>query len=238
MIRRTLIVTRPEGKIAEDPKCDGIEIINVPVTRLEDLPFNADEFHSFDPDIVIVTSSRSAETMGKHIELFGQSRIYVSIGSITQQALKSLGLESLVPLEQTSAGVINLLRQNDWITRKIALVSSQQSNMVIRDFLQNEGYNYRLFTLYRSVALDPLDLLKHLESGCLGIVITSSQEAETILNERTLSEQLIRTGTRIFAIGKTTAETIRKMGFTPAVPVGNSILQDLVCQVKEKYLQQ
>ncbi|MEM0157135.1 MAG: uroporphyrinogen-III synthase [Thermoplasmataceae archaeon] len=237
MSGRTLIVTRPEGKATEDLKCEGLEIINVPVTRLEDVPFNTDEFRSFNPDIVIVTSSRSADIMDKNTGLFGPNRIYVSIGRITRQALKSIGLDSVVPHEQTSAGIIQLLERNAWKTSRIALITSQQSNMIVRDFLQKKGYNYRLFTVYRSVALDSSALSKYMKRGCLGIVVTSSQEAETILKDHTLSEQISKAETRIFAIGKTTADTIRKMGFAPAEPVGSSILQDLICQIRERYLQ-
>ena len=233
----TLIITRPEGKATEDVNCAGIETVNVPVTQLEDLPFDVKAFRSFDPEIVVVTSARGAETIRANIGSFGSGRTYVSIGKITGDALKSIGLNSLVPEEQTSGGIVELIKHNEWKPRRIALLSSQQSNMVVRDFLLREGYDFKLFTVYRSVPLDLSGLLKYLSEGCLGVVMTSSQEAEIILKDRPVAAAIRNTGTRIFAIGKITADTIKKMGFTPAEPVGKSILKDLVCQIRERYLE-
>lgn len=237
MTGRTLIVTRPEGKATEDINCPGIEIVNVPVTRLEELPFDAGEFETFNPEIAIVTSARGADTIRSNIGSFRSVHTYISIGKITSNALKSLGLDSLVPHDQTSGGIVELIRHNDWKSRKIVLLSSQQSNMVVRDFLLQEGYDFKLFIIYRSVPLDLSGLLGYIHGGCLGIVITSSQEAEIILKDQPVATTIMNTGTRIFAIGKTTADTIKKSGYTPADPVGKSILKDLVCQIKQKYLE-
>ena len=237
MIGNTLIVTRPEGKAAGNINCPGMEIVNVPVTRLEELPFDTDTFRSFNPEIVIVTSARGADTIRSNIGSFGNGRAYISIGKITGDALRSIGLDSMVPDDQTSSGIVELIRRNGWKSHRIALLSSQQSNMVIRDFLLKEGYDFKLFTIYRSVPLDLSVLLKYILGGCLGIIITSSQEAEIILKDQPVVSAIMNTGTLIFAIGKTTADTINKSGYTPADPVGKSVLKDLVCQIREKYLE-
>lgn len=99
-----------------------MEIVNVPVTRLEELPFNTDTFRSFNPEIVIVTSARGADTIRSNIGFFGTDRTYISIGKITGDALRSIGLDSLIPDDQTSSGIVELIRRNDWKSRRIALL--------------------------------------------------------------------------------------------------------------------
>ena len=70
-----------------------------------------------------------------------------------------------------------------------------KSNMIVRDFLLKEGYDFKMFTIYRSVPLDLSSLLKYILGGCLGIIITSSQEAEIILKDQPVVSAIMNTGT-------------------------------------------
>lgn len=227
-----VVTTRPEEKNSP-VSCGGLDVINYPVTELVRLPVDWDAIRNFHPDVLIFTSEYSASIACPLVKKFSNAEI-ISIGNATAKALLKCGIRSQVPEVRASAGVVSLIKQRSWGGKRFALFSSAKSNMIIRDFLISGGYDFRFFPIYDAIAKDLSGLPGLLaREGCLGIVFTSSQEAEIVLGNSYIAKLLKTRGLKTYAIGTVTARTMEAFGFTATEPRGNSDLKELICRIAE-----
>ncbi len=227
-----VVTTRPREKNSS-LSCDGLDVINYPVTELVRLPVDWDAIRNFRPEIMIFTGEYSVSIACPLVREFRGAEI-ISIGRATAMAITRCGAASTVPESMTSDGVVALIKEKGWGRKRFALFSSAKSNMIIRNFLDSGGYDYRFFPLYDAVARDLSGLPGLLSSpGCLGIVFTSSQEAELVLRDNHIAGLLKTNGLKAFAIGTVTARSMESLGFEVAEPRGNSDLGELICKIAQ-----
>lgn len=230
MTKRFIVTTRPADK-DEPLDCPGLDVENFPVTELVPLPVDWDSLISFHPQVLIFTSSYSAKIACHMLQKFPDAE-KVSIGRATAEAILECGAQSYVPSIMTSEGVVALISEKAWHGKRIAIFSSAKSNMIIRNFLASGGYDFRFYALYDSVEKDLSGLPQLLtRPGCVGIIFTSSQEASIVLQQSSVSNFIKSHGVKTYAIGPVTAMTMKKLGFPPADPQGNSDLVELLCRI-------
>ncbi len=242
-MKQKIITTRPEGKPVDNIVGVCFEIINIPVTKIvPKREIETGRIEEFGPTVGVFTSSRGAEIF---LSLFPENHLpgmkAVAIGEKTAEVLSDKYDAVLVPEEKTSIGVNILL--DDIITEKdrIALFSSAKSNGIILKHLQEKKWPHLLVELYDAEPIDIEPLLREFsKSDCFGILVTSSMEADAIFNERNgkcLPVQGLF-GKHIFAIGKTTAETLHSIGVPVSSPIGASRIEGLLKDIELEYCSQ
>ena len=233
--RNFLITTRPAEKNRQTANASCFEIKNVPLTRIVR---NAnpkklkEQLEKYSPNIVVLTSSIGSEILLK-AEICG-IRTIMCIGKRTAEPFLRSGLEVLVPIEQNSSGLIELISLQSRKESRIALCRSKQHNTLLDDYLASEGYNYRCFDLYEIEELHSSNLERMLfNKECKGLILTSSMEAVSLahlLGNDVHSKEF--SDKTIFCIGKPTYETARRQGFDCEMLNKKAMLRQLL----RKYL--
>ena len=226
-----LVSTRPEGKYSAPKRRYCFSLVNVPVTEVHPADaFTIDEFLRFNADVSVFTSSVGSSLF---LEKFGlqpvQGTSILCIGRETARPFIEAGAEVTLPANHDSAGLAELLAEK-YSNRRIALLTSDSSNLKLRDFLDREHFIYRYFTLYRVGKLRP-DLSVIGKDDCIGVLLTSPIEASVVI------EFLRESGIRpppIYAIGRTTADYIETLGFTVSAEVPNSSFAEALSIIDNK----
>lgn len=235
-----IITTRPEqkGNSVVSSRC--FDIMNIPVTSLKvNTKLNFSEIREFDPDIAIFTS-----TFGSRIflELDGSTLKdnvkIIAIGSKTAEVLSERYKDVIVPGEQTSTGVVSTLKEIMRVGEKIALFVSSKSNGLIDRYLKSIGAKHHTYELYLAEIVHKNNLTERiLDRECFGIVVTSSYEARAIFSEILNANQRREaiSGCHIFAIGKTTAETLLELDIPVSEPIGQSNIKKLIEEIDKSF---
>lgn len=238
---RFIITTRPEEKTIPAISSRCFEIVNIPVTRLRvNSKFSIAEISEFNPDIAIFTSTYGSEIFldaGGKAALGHETKI-IAIGNRTADVLEKTFPDVIVPEEQTSKGVVNVLRGMVEGRKKVALFVSSKSNGIIDQYLSEAGINHITSELYFSDVLQRKDFIDaSLKEECFGIILTSSYEAKVIFTKMLDKEQRdeVVSRCRIFAIGKTTAETLLELGIQVSKPSGKSNLEKLIREIDNTF---
>ena len=242
-MKQKIITTRPMGKSASGLAEECFEIVNVPVTKLvPKKDMDTGKIEEFDPTVGVFTSSRGAEIF---LSLFPGNRFsgmkMVAIGEKTAEILSGRYGQVVVPDEKTSHGVNALLDGIISGKDRIVLFSSAKSNRIVLEHLREKNWQHMMVELYDAEEMRIEPLLKVFSGGdCFGMIVTSSMEADLIFNKQngkclTAGEL---SGKHIFAIGRTTAETLEKLGIPVSNPVGKSNLKGLLRDIELEYCPQ
>ncbi len=242
-MKRRIITTRPEEKVDSTYSGDCLEVVNIPVTKLvTNSEIDIESINNFNPTIGVFTSTKGVNiflSIGPEKWLSGMK--VVAIGEKTAGILSSQYGKVFVPERKTSRGVNELL--DGMVNRedRIVLFTSSKSNGIILDHLERRGWRYISIELYDAVTLDIEPLITEISKDeCIGIVVTSSMEARALFHKEKLktqtSDKII--GKHIFAIGKTTEETLRELNIPISEPIGNSNLEELLRNIEKIYCKQ
>ena len=236
--RNFLITTRPAEKNRETANASCFEIKNVPLTRIvgkANPKTLRDQVEKYSPDFVVLTSSIGSEIFLK-AAIPGSFRI-MCIGKRTAEPFLRAGLEVLVPIEQNSSGLIELISLQSRKESRIALCRSKQHNTILDEYLASEGHNYRYFDLYEIEELHSPGLQEMLfKKECKGLILTSSMEAVSLahlLGNGIHSKEF--GNKRIFCIGKPTYETATRQGFDCEVLNNEGDIEAILEEICKKY---
>lgn len=242
-MKRYLITTRPILKKDEqtDGKCFGI--LNVPVTELSpNRGFNPVAEREFSADYSIFTSSYGVELFFGHFSSsMGKSTVPVAIGNRTAQSIRNRGFTPVVPDEKTSTGVVKFLEKHLERGNRVSLFVSSKSNGIIQSYLEKNGISHMISVLYSAEILHENSFLERaLDSHTFGVIITSSFEARAIFKGLLNKEQIkeLTETKKIFSIGKTTTEELKKLGIKVDLPQGESDLEKLIMAIEKEYCNQ
>ena len=236
--RNFLITTRPAEKNRQTANASCFEIKNVPLTRIVR---NAnpkklkEQLEKYSPNIVVLTSSIGSEILLK-AEMCGIHTI-MCIGKRTAEPFLRSGLEVLVPIEQNSSGLIELISLQSRKESRIALCRSKQHNSILDEYLASEGYNYRCFDLYEIEELHSPVLQRMLfNKECKGLILTSSMEAVSLahlLGNDVHSKEF--SDKTIFCIGKPTYETATRQGFDCEMLNNEGDVEAIIEEISKKH---
>lgn len=242
-MKRFVITTRPSVKESGHHEDVGsLRVINIPVTKLEpNRLFSPSAVQDFEPDIAIFTSTYGAEIFLKEVteEMCRDVRA-IAIGKKTAATLKERYPDIEVPDTETSEGVTKLLGQALKEKDRVVLFVSSRTNGLISKYLDDHNVRCLSIELY---AAEPVKDGKFFgqasKEGCLGVVFTSSYEVNVVFNEILSEEEKSRLAERIkfFAIGRTTAGTMEKLGVEVSHPLGESDLEKLLKDIEKTYLE-
>lgn len=238
MMSRFIVTTRPLGKEYGEITSNCFKILNLPVTKLSvNSDFTPSELMEYEPDIAIFTSTFGAQLILESPEIILKPGTQIiAIGSKTSEILSNRYSEVIVPQEQTSKGVITVLRKSLRGKERVALFVSSRTNGLIDRYLSETGIDHLTIELYDAEILPGKDFVKHLTSeNCFGLIVTSSFEARVIFNGLLKEEdkRTVLSRCHIFAVGKTTADALSKLGITVSHPVGNSDIGKLVAEIEK-----
>ncbi len=230
MKTRFIITTRPEAKYRNPGKNYSFRVVNIPVSEIvSDRTFSLEDFHSFRADVLVFTSSVGASIF---LEKFGRSALgnsqILCIGRDTAEPFLSSGMEVSLPETFDSRGLIRLIGSK-FRGRRIALLRSDKANSELTDFLAAHNYDFMEFTLYRVKRIES-DLSALNDTGCAGILMTSSFEASIVI------DYMERERTRIpnlYAIGSTTAEFLKSKGYSVVGEVPNSNFLEALAEIEK-----
>ncbi|EQD28195.1 uroporphyrinogen-III synthase, partial [mine drainage metagenome] len=152
---------------------------NIPLTRIV---YNQDpgtlkiSVEAYAPSLVIVTSSIGANVF-LSAGIVGDFAI-MCIGRRTAEPFSALKRNVLVPGEENSMGLIDLVSHYTRDRTRIALCRSQKHNTELDEFLSSNGYDYRCFDLYDIEEVRSSNVVNEfMTENCRGIILTSSMEA-------------------------------------------------------------
>ncbi|EQD72762.1 uroporphyrin-III C-methyltransferase, partial [mine drainage metagenome] len=161
---------------------------------------------------------------------------FLSIGNYTAKALRTIGIESIVPDSKTSDGIINFLNKNVNPDSRILLLRSNMGNKSIDNFLRSRNLRYfelRLYDIYEDKfgieAIVPMIQCSNL----IGVIITSSFEATVFLGMLKREKIELRENIVIFVIGSPTYDTFRKLGYKGKIIIGYSDFDALIVRIKK-----
>lgn len=231
---RIILTTRPLEKFYPVNAPEGFSIVNIPLTEIRELPVDWDHIWASAPQVLVFTSTVGARIFLDHE---GGNSLkdpeVIAIGNATAQELSRRFHGIAVPSRQSSDGIVELLRTEKYSGKTVALFSSAKSNRIIQNYLSANGFQYIQCDLYDAVPVRKNELNDYLSrNDVVCVIITSSHEAR-LFREIAGSRATLKP---LFAIGETTARTMRDLGISPSEPVGNSDLSSLVQEVCRKFL--
>ncbi|TRM93498.1 uroporphyrinogen III synthase [Sulfolobus sp. A20-N-G8] len=180
---------------------NGIEIINIPLFKVECIQYNLPEdVEMFD---ALAFTSRNAVRCFKDVNLIKDLKVY-AIGDETAISIKErFGICPIVPKKFTSMELAEKILRDG--VRTLIAVRSKLANNDMRKTLENkiryiEVYDYDLSTIYNNI-----ELAGKLISNCEvdGIAITSSSIARVIA--KYINKECM---TKIFSIGPVTSRVL------------------------------
>ncbi|MEM0158120.1 MAG: uroporphyrinogen-III synthase [Thermoplasmataceae archaeon] len=220
-----IITTRPIEKAIPAYSVLCLDVVNIPLTSLVPIPIDTGFVMGFNPEVCIFTSEYGANL---YANLFGpafKESIAVAIGQATASAISGLFRNVMVPEEMTSTGVTDILESKHLLHRRIALFTSEKSNMVIERFLMDRSARYCRMDLYRPVPIDHTIIVDYIaREGFAGVLVTSSYELDLL--KETLKDRI--SSIPVFVIGKTTLERAEELKLSVREPIGKSNIKELL----------
>ncbi|MHB8361191.1 MAG: uroporphyrinogen-III synthase [Thermoplasmataceae archaeon] len=239
--KKLVLSTRPIEKWVDDTNNDLFEVINVPLSTLSQVEIGDEDLRmvkEFAPNIIILTSSYGVKVFIEKLwnKIPFEKVQFLSIGNYTAKALRTIGIESIVPDSKTSDGIINFLKINVNPNSRILLLRSNMGNKSVDNFLRSRNLRYFELKLYDICedksgieAIVPLIQCSNL----IGVIITSSFEATVFLDTLRREKIELRENVVIFVIGSTTYDTFRKLGYEGKIITGYSDFDALIVQIKK-----
>lgn len=236
--KKYIVTTRPASKFkpVEGEFC--FSIVNIPLTevKLRDLPEVKDEILEFNPDIIITTSELSSERLVK-IDFSGKLDFFIAIGDKSAAPLKGTGIQTLIPEEKTSSGIVELLSSMDLASRRIALCRSSVHSMIIDRYLAQSGIEFRSIDIYDIHKTGQEDIISQIEDpACVGVLVTSSMEAKLLVElANTAGKPALLDRKSVFSIGKPTTNTLTELGISVELLKTQSSIEQILLEIKEKH---
>ena len=189
----------------------GFQPVSVPVLSTEYLdnmpPFPAEV------DAVVVTSRRSVEALARWPEKVTEllqifpSATWFAVGPATAEALSNLGIN--VDLKETghaSALAASVIESG---VGRVLFLAGEPHRPELSGVLKSNGISVNILTLYRSYPVVPFELSRKPRADWA--VFFSPRGTETALRVPGMDWSVIRKA----AIGRTTADTLRSLGWSP-----------------------
>lgn len=234
--RKFIASTRPAEKfiIPDEELC--VDIMNVPLTVIDEVDFPESEIakmKGFDPDAVAFTSKRGADIYFSVIEpqLHGKERTYYGIGEPTCRSVEENGYRCIAPEKRDSEGLGMFLADREKGSR-VLLFRSGQANSFLDEILSEAGVEFMNVTAYNVRQIARPDTAPFRDPDCFGVIFTSSMEVEAFANlfgERL--NEFADSGTMFFTIGRFTAQTMEKHSIPVSEPHGNSDFEGLLKEI-------
>lgn len=240
---RFIITTRPAEKVRKAAHTETFEIINCPLTSMNEVrptPEALALLREFQPKVIVLTSEYGAEIFFKdysHLLNLKDSR-FIAIGPSTARIIEKYGYEPQIPEKKDSYGIAELIGKTAEKDERVGLFRSNKPNRFLDNFLTNEGFEFIDFILYEIKEEKSAGILEFLKSEkCFGVILTSSLEAEIFRKIVQIAGILdyVNNRIKVFPIGKRTLETMDKLGIKPSEPFGDSDLDDLIGEISKQY---
>lgn len=207
---------RPKEKF-KPINIDGVEIDNVPLTKIVYNRIDIESIAKEHFDYVIFTSSIAVDAFKsqfKNYEEFLKGSNVISIGSKTSDAL---GLKSTIPKIQSSKGIIDLVKNNS----SILLVRSENGNPYLIKKLKERASRLTIINAYGSVYMDKdfKNIYEALKNGNYdAIIFTSSMIFNTYIKIFSqYGDPLEILPGLVLAIGDETSRSMKRYNLNPIV---------------------
>jgi len=211
-----IIMFRPEEKF-KDIEIDQVSIKNVPLTKIVYNKIETNILKNYKFDYVIFTSSIAVESFMKQCPDYGNFLNGKQIIAIGTKTSESLGLKVRVPANQSSEGIINILKNNS----NVLLVRSENGNPYLVNKLKQKSRNLFVINAYKSILLneDFTETYQALKNGDFDAVIfTSSMIFNSYISIFSLYGKPLEILPEIvLAIGSETARSMKKYNLNPVV---------------------
>ena len=190
--------------------------------------------------IVIFISVAAVEFAEKLMQIsLWSAPIFIAVGSATQQALKALGINALVPDKHDSDGVLALLPLKNVQNKNVMIVRGDGGRELIADALRQRGAAVHYFESYRRVWRNyPQKIIKtwhQQEINC--ILITSNALLEFIVNLIKDSDPYWQQQCLWVVASQRIAENAKNMGIQRVVNANGAnttaIIRALACELND-----
>lgn len=206
-----IINTRPKERaqiLSNGLKGRGYQVFELPLLDLVSLPLDLtlqQQFVRFlDAELVVVVSPIAVTLGMQYYQALNlpmhllQEKHWICVGQATQAKLQEYGIQSESPKVETSEGMLQLPRLNDFNYHNIAFWRGIGGRTLMMRSLQDKGINVLNMLLYQRIMPDYSREISHQVAQCLpaGVLITSEASWENWLslcvNDQLLSDQLSR----------------------------------------------
>ena len=190
--------------------------------------------------IVIFISVAAVEFAQKLMPIsLWPAEIVIAVGSATQQALKALDINALVPEKHDSDGVLALLPLKNVQNKNVLIIRGDGGRELIADALRQRGATVHYFESYRRVWRNyPQKIIKTWHQRQINcILITSNALLEFIVNLIKDSDPYWQQQCLWVVASQRIAENAKTMGIQRVVNANGAntiaIIRTLACQVSE-----
>ncbi|MBX6423319.1 uroporphyrinogen-III C-methyltransferase [Thermosulfurimonas sp. F29] len=247
---KRIVVTRTReqaSKLVESLEALGAECLEIPTIRIvppesfEPLDAALREIESF--DWVIFTSQNAVRyfrerlyAAGKDARSLSRARIAV-IGTATARALEDVGLKAdLIPEEFRAEGLVAAFERVDLKGRRILLPRAEVAREILPERLREMGATVEVVPAYRTVLPEESRraLISALEEGVDMVTFTSSSTARNFFRLIEGRERLLE-NVVLASIGPITSQTLRDLGYPPAVEAREYTIAGLVRAILEYF---
>jgi uroporphyrinogen III methyltransferase/synthase len=243
---RKVVVTRAREQASELKRMleeSGAQVLQFPT--IEIAPPEA--FDSLDHvidgryDLYVFTSINGVKSFfdrllerGKDARLFAGAKI-AAVGDTTAAELRARGIvPDIIPDKFQSIALLPLLDQ-DQGGKKTAVIRAAEGRDELIDELRRRGGQVDLGIAYRTIAADyDVEELRATLDSIDAVTFTSASTVEHFFGKLTPEERRkLMENAKLFSIGPTTTEAIRKFGFSPEVESKNATIAALHDAVAE-----
>ncbi|HJW93889.1 MAG TPA: uroporphyrinogen-III C-methyltransferase [Thermoanaerobaculia bacterium] len=147
-----------------------------------------------------------------------------AVGDTTAAELRARGIvPDLMPEAFRSISLLPMLSEE----KRVAVIRAAEGRDELIDALRKRGTQVDLGIAYRTKAADyDLDELRVLLDSIDAVTFTSASTVENFFGKLTAEERMKVAG-KLFSIGPTTSEAIKRYGFTPEVETKNATVAAL-----------
>lgn len=237
-MKMKIVITRPEkeGKdLAYKLKELGFEPILFPTIRFKPVEFDIKDLRNF--DTFIFTSPRTVNFFFQRVKPdLIKNKEFITVGKKTKRYLENLGFTNIkYPEPQNSGGLLKLLESdNSYKLKKILFPKSKIAQQV----LENRFKNINSVIVYKTLVNYNNKEIKFCQSFLKGdikaVIFTSPSTVYGFYKNFGIFWKYFLTKPKIVAIGKTTGNYLKKVGFTniymPKKP-SNDFIASLVLEI-------
>lgn len=209
-----ILITREEEKyqkFADKLKAVGLNPLSLPMIECVPVPAIIKGHY----DYLVFTSLNSAKYFVTYTGKVTCDKI-VAVGSATAQALLEIGLKTDLLPENASAESLKALFSDIDVTGKKFLFPGAETRAGdFHKYLQDKGADVSLVTIYKThpVSYPEGYIEKFLRENKVNVVTFASPSAA-----RAMLENIEGMTQQIICIGKTTADTVREIGYDARYP--------------------
>ena len=160
--------------------------------------------------IIIVTSTAAALPLVEHAAAHLAGQPVIAVGQSTAQILNHAGIETVVPAEENSEGVLALPLLKDCANKHILLLKGKGGRTMIPEQLTLRGARLSEVVLYERVPLTPPVFSRSCDwTQLAGIIVTSSEQAQALLKQYNTQPL---TGVRWLTVSERIAQQLHQQG--------------------------